>query len=217
MPERFVHLHLHSNYSLLDSAIKPVELMRQVSELGMAAVALTDHGNLFGAYEFYSAARKAGIKPVLGCEVYVAPGSRQERSGNPYGSRKPYHHLVLLAENQTGWQNLSRLVTTGYLDGFYHRPRIDKELLAEHSEGVIGLSACLSGEVATHLLAGDAERAAAAAEEYREILGSGNFFLEIQNHGLAEDDVVMEGLRHLSERTGIPLVATNDCHFHPIE
>ncbi len=214
MPDRFVHLHLHSNYSLLDSAIKPAELMRQVADLGMSAVALTDHGNLFGAYEFYSAAKKAGLKPVLGCEVYVAPGGRTERSGSPYGSRKPYHHLVLLAENQVGWQNLSLLVTRGYLEGFYHRPRIDKELLAELHEGIIGLSACLSGEVASNILAGDEDRAAAAAEEYREILGEDNFFLEIQNHGLAEERVVVEGARRLAQRTGIPLVATNDCHFH---
>ena len=159
MPEPFVHLHLHSNYSLLDSAIKPAELMKQVADLGMTAVALTDHGNLFGAYEFYSAARKAGVRPVLGCEVYVAPEGRRERSGSPYGSRKPYHHLVLLAENQTGWQNLSRLVTRAYLEGFYHRPRIDKELLAELHEGIIGLSACLSGEVAANILAGEEDRA----------------------------------------------------------
>ena len=131
------------------------ELMRQVGEHGMPAVALTDHGSLFGAYEFYSAARKVGIKPVLGCEMYVAPGSRKERTGNPYGSRKPYHHLVLLAENQRGWDNLMHLVTTAYLDGFYHRPRIDKELLAAHADGLIGLSACLSGEVTAKVLSGD--------------------------------------------------------------
>jgi DNA polymerase-3 subunit alpha len=130
MPERFTHLHLHSHYSLLDSTIKIDELVRQVAALGMPAVALTDHGNLFGAYEFYSATRKAGVKGILGCEVYVAPGGRRERSGNPHGANKPYHHLVLLAENQRGWENLMSLVTSGYLEGFYHKPRIDKELLA---------------------------------------------------------------------------------------
>jgi len=214
MPERFAHLHLHSHYSLLDATIKPGELVRQIADLGMSSVALTDHGNLFGSYEFYSAARKAGVRPILGCEVYVAPGSRRERSGSPYRSTKPYHHLVLLAESQRGWQNLTRLVTTGYLDGFYHRPRIDKELLAEHSEGLIGLSACLSGEIPARLLAGDEEGARAATGQFREILGADSFFLEIQDHGLADERVAREGLAQLSRETGVPLVATNDCHFH---
>ncbi len=214
MSEPFVHLHLHSHYSLLDSAIKPDELMHQVAEMGMPAVALTDHGNLFGTHEFYSAARKAGITPVLGCEVYVAPGSRKERSGSPFGSRKPYHHLVLLAENQHGWNNLMQLVTTAYMDGFYHRPRIDKELLASHATGLIGLSACLSGEVASKILAGDEAAATHAAEEYREILGKDGFFLEIQEHGAADERVAREGVARVSQATGIPIVATNDCHFH---
>jgi DNA polymerase-3 subunit alpha len=214
MPEPFVHLHLHSHYSLLDSAIKIAELVRQVVERGMSAVALTDHGNLFGSHEFYSAARKAGVRPVLGCEMYVAPGSRTERTGNPHGARKPYHHLVLLAENQRGWQNLMQLSTQSYLDGFYHRPRIDKELLAEHSEGLIGLSACLTGEVPARLLAGDEAGARKAAERLREILGRDNFFLEIQDHGTAEEQAAREGLGRLAEQTGIGLVATNDCHFH---
>ena len=194
MPEPFVHLHLHSHYSLLDSAIKLDELMEQVAQFGMREVALTDHGNLFGAYEFYSAARKAGITPVLGCEVYVAPGRRQERSGSPFGSKKPYHHLVLLAENHHGWNNLMQLVTTAYMDGFYHRPRIDKELLAAHSGGLIGLSACLSGEVSARILAGDEKGASQAASEYREILGKDGFFLEIQEHGIADERVAGEGI-----------------------
>ncbi|HVN30818.1 MAG TPA: DNA polymerase III subunit alpha [Thermoanaerobaculaceae bacterium] len=214
MAEPFVHLHLHSHYSLLDSAVKLDELMRQVGEQGMPAVALTDHGCLFGAYEFYSAARKAGIRPILGCEMYVAPGSRKERTGNPFGSRKPYHHLVLLAENQRGWNNLMHLVTTAYLDGFYHRPRIDKELLAEHAEGLIGLSSCLSGEVAARLLGGDAKGAQQAAEEYREILGPDDFFLEVQEHGLRDEPIVRQGMQALSEAARISVVATNDCHFH---
>jgi DNA polymerase-3 subunit alpha len=214
MAERFVHLHLHSHFSLLDSAIKLDELMRQVADAGMSAVALTDHGNLFGAYEFYSAARKAGIRPVLGCEVYVAPGSRRERSGNPHGPRKPYYHLVLLAENQHGWNNLMQLVTSAYLEGFYHRPRIDKELLASHAEGLIALSACLSGEVATKVLAGDEEGARQAAEEYREILGPDAFFLEVQDHGLADQAAARQGVERIAGTTGIPVVATNDCHFH---
>ena len=137
MPEPFAHLHLHSHYSLLDSAIRPDELMRQAASLGMGEVALTDHGNLFGAYEFYSAARAAGLRAVLGCEVYVAPDLRTEKTPAPHGG-KPYTHLVLLAENQKGWRNLMELVTTAYLEGFYHRPRIDRELLSRHSEGLVG-------------------------------------------------------------------------------
>jgi DNA polymerase III subunit alpha len=214
MPVPFVHLHLHSNFSLLDSAIKIDRLIEQVAGLDMPAVALTDHGNLFGSYEFYSAARKAGLRPILGCEVYVAPASRLDRNPNPQAARKPYNHLVLLAENQKGWANLMELVTVGYLEGFYHRPRIDKEVLASHAEGLIGLSACLTGEVPARLLNGDVEGAARAAEEYREILGSDGFFLEIQDHGLADEQAAREGLVRVSERTGIPLVTTNDCHFH---
>lgn len=213
MPEPFAHLHLHSHYSLLDSAIRPDELMRQVASLGMGEVALTDHGNLFGAYEFYSAARAAGLRAVLGCEVYVAPGLRTERTPAPHGG-KPYTHMVLLAENQKGWRNLMELVTTAYLEGFYHRPRIDRELLSRHAEGLIGLSACLSGEVSRRILAGDVKGARHAAEEMREILGRDNFFLEIQDHGLAEERTNREGMRALAEATGIPIVATNDCHFH---
>ena len=214
MAARFAHLHLHSHYSLLDSAIKLDELIQQVGELGMSAVALTDHGNLFGSFEFYSAARKAGIRPLLGCEVYVAHGSHIERSPSGSGRQRPYQHLVLLAETQRGWDNLMRLVTTSYLEGFYHRPRIDKELLATHAQGLIGLSACLSGEVAARLLSGDEKGAAEAANQYREILGPDNFFLEVQEHGLAEEKGVRESLGRVAARTGIPLVATNDCHFH---
>jgi len=214
MAESFVHLHLHSHFSLLDSAVKLDLLVRQVSELGMGSVAVTDHGNLFGAYEFYSLARKAGVKPILGCEVYVAPGDRREKSSSGQGGRKPYHHLVLLAENQSGWRNLSSLVTAGYLEGFYHRPRIDKEILAAHSDGLIGLSACLSGEVPSRLLAGDEAGARRVAEEYREILGEDDFFLEIQDHGLGDEGLVREGLVGVGAATGIPLVATNDAHFH---
>ncbi|NWF99960.1 MAG: DNA polymerase III subunit alpha [Thermoanaerobaculaceae bacterium] len=214
MAEPFVHLHLHSHYSLLDCTIRLEELVRQVAALGMPAVALTDHGNLFGAFEFYKAAKSCGVRPVVGSEVYVAPGSRTDRSPALGSGRKPYYHLVLLAENETGWKNLSRLVTRAYLEGFYHRPRIDKELLAAHSTGLIGLSGCLSGEVAAKLLTGERDAAVRAAEEYREILGKDNFFLEIQDHTLPEEAVVREGAQAVSAATGIPLVATNDCHFH---
>jgi len=209
----FVHLHLHSHYSLLDSAIRIQDLAQQVSTMGMPAVAITDHGNIFGAFQFHRAALKAGIRPVIGCEVYVAPGDHRERSPVP-GRRKPYDHLVLLAENDTGYKNLVRLVSEGYLEGFYHKPRISKELLAAHAEGLIGLSACLSGEVSRLLLNRDTEGALAAADGYREILGRDGFFLEIQDHGFPDEEFVREGMVELSRRTGIDIVATNDCHFH---
>ena len=210
---RFVHLHLHTHYSLLDSTISIPELVRQVSNAEMPAVAITDHGNIFGAFQFHKAALKAGLRPVIGCEVYVAPGDHRERSPIP-GRRRPYDHLVLLAENDRGYRNLVWLVSEGFLNGFYHKPRISKEVLAEHAEGLIGLSACLSGEVSKLLLNRDSEGARAAAETYREILGPDNFFLEIQNHGLADEEFVRQGMTEVSRLTGIPMVASNDCHFH---
>ncbi|MEE4273517.1 MAG: DNA polymerase III subunit alpha [Thermoanaerobaculales bacterium] len=210
---QFVHLHLHSHYSLLDSTISIPELVKQVAADNMPAVAITDHGNLFGAFQFHNAAIKAGLKPVIGCEVYVAPGDHRERSKVP-GRRKPYDHLVLLAENNEGYRNLVWLVSEGFLNGFYHKPRISKEVLSEHSEGLIGLSACLSGEVSRRLLDRDSEGARKAAETYREILGPDNFFLEIQDHGMVDEDFVRQGMVELSRMTGIDLVATNDCHFH---
>jgi DNA polymerase-3 subunit alpha len=209
----FVHLHLHSHYSLLDATITIPELTRQVARLGMPAVALTDHGNLFGAFQFHRAALAEGIRPVIGCEVYVAPGDHRDRTPIP-GRRRPYDHLVLLAETNRGYRNLTRLVSDAYLDGFYHKPRISKELLAEHAEDLIGLSSCLSGEVSRHLLGREPAAGIRAAEEYREILGEGDFFLEIQNHGTADEEHVREGMVEVSSKTGIPLVATNDCHFH---
>jgi DNA polymerase-3 subunit alpha len=212
----FVHLHLHSHYSLLDAAIRIPELAEQVARMGMPAVAITDHGNIFGAFQFHRAAIKAGVRPVIGCEVYVAPGDHRERAPVA-GRRKPYDHLILLAENDVGYGNLVRLVSAGYLEGFYHKPRISKELLADHSNGLIGLSACLSGEIPRLLLVRDSEGARMAAETYREILGKDNFFLEIQDHGLADEEFVREGISELSQATGIELVATNDCHFHKRE
>ena len=179
----------------------------------MPAVAVTDHGNIFGAFQFHRAALKAGIRPVIGCEVYVAPGDHKEKSPVA-GRRRPYDHLVLLAENDRGYSNLVRLVSAGYLEGFYHKPRISKELLADHSEGLIGLSACLSGEVSRRLLSRDTDGATDAAETYREILGKDGFFLEIQDHGTADEEFVREGMVELARKTGIELVATNDCHFH---
>ena len=210
---RFVHLHLHTHYSLLDAAIRIPDLAKQAARLEMPAVAVTDHGNLFGAFQFHRAALAEGVRPVVGCEVYVAPGDHKDKTAVP-GRRKPYDHLVLLAENNKGYRNLVQLVSEGYLEGFYHKPRISKELLAEHAEGLIGLSACLSGEVSRLLLDRDPVAARRAAEEYREILGDDGFFLEIQNHGTVDEEVVRQGMADLSRLTGIPLVATNDCHFH---
>jgi DNA polymerase-3 subunit alpha len=210
---QFVHLHLHSHYSLLDAAIRIPDLAQQVAAMGMPAVAITDHGNIFGAFQFHRAALKAGIRPVIGCEVYVAPEDHRDRSPVP-GRRKPYDHLVLVAENDRGYSTLVRLVSEGYLEGFYHKPRISKQLLADHSEGLIGLSACLSGEVSRLLLNRDTKGALACAEGYREILGAESFFLEIQDHGLADEEFVREGMVELSRASGIEIVATNDCHFH---
>jgi DNA polymerase-3 subunit alpha len=209
----FVHLHLHTHYSLLDATIRIPELAKQVAAMGMPAVAVTDHGNVFGAFQFHRAALEAGIRPVIGCEVYVAPEDHRDRSPVA-GRRRPYDHLVLLAENDRGYANLIRLVSDGYLEGFYHKPRISKALLADHAEGLIGLSSCLSGEVARRLLGRDTEGARRAAEEYREILGKDGFFLEIQDHGLADEEYAREGIVQVSTDTNIPLVATNDCHFH---
>jgi DNA polymerase III subunit alpha len=212
-PPPFAHLHLHTHYSLLDATIRIPELAAQIAAMGMPAVAVTDHGNLFGAFQFHRAAIAAGIRPVIGCEVYVAPGDHRERAPVP-GRRKPYDHLVLLAENDRGYANLVRLVSEGYLEGFYHKPRISKELLAAHSEGLIGLSACLSGEVSRLLLDRSRDAACAAAEGYREIFGRDGFFLEIQDHGLGDEEFVRAGMVEVSAATGIPLVASNDCHFH---
>ncbi|HQL30160.1 MAG TPA: DNA polymerase III subunit alpha, partial [Thermoanaerobaculales bacterium] len=210
---QFVHLHVHTHFSLLDATIRIDELGKQVAALGMPAVAVTDHGNLFGAFQFHGAALAEGIRPVIGCEVYVAPGDHRDRSPAP-GRRRPYDHLVLLAESDLGYRNLVRLVSLGYLEGFYHKPRISKTLLADHAEGLIGLSACLSGEPSRLLLSRDPGGARRVAEAYREILGADGFYLEIQDHGLADEALVRAGLGELSRATGIPLVATNDCHFH---
>ncbi len=200
----FVHLHLHTHYSLLDSAIRIPDLAAQVSRLGMPAVAITDHGNLFGAFQFHRASIEAGVRPVIGCEVYVAPGDHRDRNPVP-GRRRPYDHLVLLAENDTGYSNLVKLVSAGYLDGFYHKPRVSKELLDSHSEGLIGLSACLSGEVARLLLGRDRQAALRAAQGYRDIFGDDGFYLEIQDHGTADEAFVREGMVEVSGETGIPV------------
>ncbi|MGH7698102.1 MAG: DNA polymerase III subunit alpha, partial [Candidatus Dormibacteria bacterium] len=206
----FAHLHTHSEYSLLDGAARVEALVARVKELGQPAVAVTDHGVLAGAIEFYDAARAAGVTPIIGCEVYVAARSHLQKEGR--ADRDP-SHLVLLARDQVGYANLVRLVSRAHLDGFYYKPRIDHELLAEHAQGLIGLSGCLGGEVPQRVLAGDLEGARELAGVYSEILGPDGYFLELQDHGMEEERVVREGLLEIARRSGIPLVATNDCHY----
>jgi len=206
----FVHLHVHTQYSLLDGAIRLKDLFRKASEYRMPALAITDHGNMIGAVHFYKEAVRNGIKPIIGCEVYVAPGSRLEK---PAGNEENAYHLILLAKNLEGYKNLMWLVSEGYQKGFYRKPRIDKEVLAGHAEGLIGLSACLHGEISSYLLQGEQEKAVHAAKEYARILGEENFYLEIQENGLERQKTVNEGLIRLSEELALPLVATNDCHY----
>ena len=210
MSQDFVHLHLHTEFSLLDGACRIGELLDQVQERGMPAVAVTEHGNLFSAITFHDQARARGIKPILGCEVYVANGSRLTKSGVP---GETANHLVLLATNQQGYHNLIKLVSAGYTEGFYYKPRIDKELLAEHADGLVGLSSCLKGEVATNLMRAQDRQAREAAASFSDILGPGNFFLEMQYQGIPEQQVVNRGLAPIAKELGLPLVCTNDVHY----
>jgi DNA polymerase-3 subunit alpha len=205
----FVHLHTHTEYSLLDGASRVQELVQAAVAAGQEALAITDHGALYGVVPFYKACRAAGIRPIVGCETYVAQRSLRDKESRV--DRDP-HHLVLLAQNQTGYQNLMKMITTAHLDGFYVRPRVDKELLAAHSEGVIALSACLAGEVSQRVVSGDIDGAVEVAVEYREIFGD-RYFLEVQNHGIPEEEVTRAGVIEVARRTGIPLVATNDSHY----
>jgi len=206
----FVHLHLHTEFSLLDGACRVNELLDRAAALKMPAVAVTEHGNLFSAVTFHDAARKRGINPILGCEVYVAPGERGDRSGTP---GETANHLVLLAETNEGFHNLIKLVSAGYTEGFYYKPRIDKALLAEHARGLIGLSSCLKGEVATGIRTEQMAKATAAAARFRDILGAGNFFLEMQYQGIEEQLTVNRGLIPMARDLGLPLVCTNDVHY----
>ncbi len=215
MPGDFVHLHLHSQYSLLDGANRLPELCKRVAELGMPAVAVTDHGNMFGAFHFFHEALQNGVRPIIGVEAYIAPGDRTDReekaaseSGEGYA-----HHLTLLAATQKGYRNLVRLVSEAYLSGFYHRPRMDKRLLREHAEGLIGLSGCLKGEVAGSLSRGNFAAAKKAFYEYEDIFGKGNFYVEIMDHGLPQQTAIVPDLLRLSKETGAPAVATNDSHY----
>jgi len=208
MPQ-FVHLHLHSGFSLLDGAIDHEVLAKTAAKYGMPAVAVTDHGNLFGAIGFYDAATKAGVKPIIGCEMYVSKTDHKDRdpaSGRP-------NHLIVLCENERGYQNLVKLVSKAYLEGFYYKPRVDKALLREHSEGLIGLSACLNGEVSSNVLMGRLDQAERAASEYQDIFGKDRFFLELHDHGLDKQRKIIPDMLKISERTGIRAVASNDCHY----
>lgn len=207
----FVHLHVHTEYSLLDGSGKIGELVARTKELGMDSIAITDHGVMYGVIDFYKAALAAGIKPIIGCEIYVAPGSRFERE--PSSSDERYHHLVLLAENNTGYSNLMKIVSCGFLEGFYYKPRVDYEILEKYHEGIIALSACLAGAVASWLRRGFYEEAKKEAIRLREIFGEDNFFLEMQDHGIPDQKTVNQGLLRMSSETGIRLVATNDLHY----
>lgn len=209
MASSFVHLHVHTQYSLLDGACRLKDLVRKAQAHNMTALAMTDHGNMFGALEFYEEAVNAGIKPIIGCEVYVAPGSRLERGGDQRGTA----HLILLAKDITGYANLMKLVSFGYTDGFYYKPRIDKALLTTHAAGLIGLSACLKGEIASRLSAGKYDEACRAADQFRQIFTPGDFYLEVMDHGLPDQRAVNEGLLKLSREMVLPLVATNDVHY----
>jgi len=208
----FIHLHLHTQYSLLDGAIRHDDLFSLAREYKMSALAMTDHGNMFGAIEFYEKAQHYGIKPIIGCEVYVAPESRFDK-GRDSGTTEASFHLILLVKNIKGYKNLCRLVTSAYLEGFYYRPRVDKELLRAHNEGLIALSSCLHGEVPYLLNSGNKEKALKVAEEYKAIFDNNRFFLELQDNKLPEQKRVNEGLLEISKRLNIPVVATNDCHY----
>ena len=207
----FTHLHVHTEYSLLDGSNKIKEYVSRVKELGMDSAAITDHGVMYGVIDFYRAARDAGINPILGCEVYVAPGSRFDREVGSGDDR--YYHLVLLAENNQGYSNLMKIVSKGFVEGFYYKPRVDLEILEKYHEGIIALSACLAGEVAKYLTRGMYEDGKAAALRYQDIFGKGNFFLELQDHGIPEQQNVNQQLLRMHQETGIELVATNDVHY----
>lgn len=206
----FVHLHVHSEYSLLDGSCRIKDLIAKTKELNMKAIAITDHGVMYGVIDFYKEAVAQGIKPIIGCEIYIAPRSMQDRE---YGIDNENYHLVLLAKDMTGYKNLMKIVTMASIEGFYYKPRVDREFLKEHSEGLIALSACLAGEVPSYILRGEYEKAKEAALFYDSIFGRGNFYLELQDHGILEQQKVNKELIRLSKETGIPLVATNDVHY----
>ena len=205
----FVHLHIHTEYSLLDGACRIDQLMERVKECGQTAIACTDHGVMYGCVQFYKAAKKAGIKPIIGCEVYVATRTRFDKVNKIDGN----NHLILLCKNETGYKNLIKMVSASFVEGFYSKPRIDKQLLEQYHEGLICLSACLAGEIPQAILAGDYERAKTSALWYRDLFGEGNYYIELQDHGLKEDNIVLPQLIKLARETGIPMAATNDSHY----
>ena len=209
MSDPFVHLHVHSDYSLLDGACEINKLIARTKASGQEAVALTDHGNLFGAWSFYQAAKKAGVKPIVGCELYVC--KNEDHTAPPEGDS--YNHLIVLCQDEAGYRNLTKIVSEASLHGFYYKPRISKKYLAEHSQGLIGLSACLKGEVQEWISKGKPEESYRAAGQFREIFGKDNFFIEIQDQGLEAEHRIKDELLAVSKRSGIPMVATNDCHY----
>ena len=207
----FTHLHVHTEYSLLDGSNKIKEYVKRLKELGMNAGAITDHGVMYGVIDFYEQCQKEGINPIIGCEVYVAPGSRFDKETSVSDDR--YYHLVLLAENNVGYANLSHIVSRGFTEGYYYKPRVDMEILEKYHEGIIALSACLAGEIPRNILKGAPDKAKEAAMRLDNIFGHGNFFLELQDHGIPEQRQVNNTLMALSQQLDIPLVATNDCHY----
>lgn len=207
----FVHLHTHTEYSLLDGSNKITEYVARVKELGMNAAAITDHGVMYGVIDFYKECKKQGIRPILGCEVYVTPGSRFDRELSHGEDR--YYHLVLLAENNTGYQNLIKIVSAGFVDGYYYKPRVDMEILQQYHEGIIALSACLAGEVPRFLQRGMYDEAKEIALKHQELFGKNNYFLELQSHGIDAQELVNQQLVRMSKETGIGLVCTNDIHY----
>ena len=208
--DSFVHLHLHTEYSLLDGAVRMKELMKKAAGMKMPAVAITDHGNLYGAIEFYQAATEAGIKPIIGVEAYMAPGSIKDR---PNSQRDAAYHFTLLARDETGYRNLVKLMSIAHLEGMHYKPRIDKELLAAHSAGLIGMSACLKGEINMAIQADQLDKARASAATFRDIFGAENFFLEMHDHGLEAQRKCNRVLPKIGQEFGLGLVAANDVHF----
>ena len=209
---QFVHLHLHTDYSMLDGACDVEKLVQRVKELGMPAVAMTDHGNIFGAVHFVNAAHKAGVKPIVGCELYVCKKDDHNIERTPPDG-DTYNHLLVLAENEEGYRNLAKITSEASLRGFYYKPRVSKKFLAEHSKGLIGLSGCLKGEVAERLMEENYDAARIAAATYSDIFGKNNFFLEIQDQGLEQEHRIHSNLFRLEKELGLPLVATNDSHY----
>ena len=207
----FTHLHVQTEYSLLDGSSKISELLPRAKELGMDSLAITDHGVMYGVIDFYKKAKEVGIKPILGCEIYVAPGSRFDREQSRGEDR--YYHLVLLAENNQGYKNLMKIVTRGFTEGYYYRPRVDYEILERYHEGIIALSACLAGEIPNKILKEDYEGAREAARRMNALFGPGNFFLELQDHGLRQQTQVNSVIMRMSKELDIPLVVTNDVHY----